>query len=138
MRPLNSEAIFQTLLNRLHLQPGAIFGEKFAGKVVEIGPTLLRASLPGVSLAELCRLEPSGIEAEVVAIEGDYALLSPFAEPLGVTAGSQVVPTGHVHQICLGDFLAGRILDGLAAHWTVCHCPTTVITAHWRHRHRIP
>lgn len=113
MQPLNSDVIFQTLLNRLHPQPGTICGEKFAGKIVEIGPTLLRASLPGVSLAELCRLEPSGIEAEVVAIEGDYALLSPFAEPLGVTAGSQVVPTGHVHQLCLGDFLAGRILDGL-------------------------
>ncbi|MDL4454970.1 EscN/YscN/HrcN family type III secretion system ATPase [Klebsiella michiganensis] len=114
MRQPDSTVIYQALFNRLTtLPPGGSPGERFAGKVVEIGPTLLRASLPGVSLAELCRLEPSGIEAEVVAIAGDYALLSPFAEPLGVTAGSQVVPTGQVHQLCLGDFLTGRILDGL-------------------------
>jgi ATP synthase in type III secretion protein N len=86
---------------------------KIAGKIVEIGPTLMKASLPGASLAELCTLEPSGIPAEVVAIEGNYVSLSPFAEPLGVTTGSKVVPTGKAHQVALGDFLLGSIVDGL-------------------------
>ncbi|MDM5065518.1 EscN/YscN/HrcN family type III secretion system ATPase [Aeromonas salmonicida] len=113
MRTPDATLIYQTLRDRLTLAPAASSGETFAGKVVEVGPTLLRASLPGVSLAELCRLEPAGIEAEVVAIEGDYALLSPFAEPLGVTTGSRVVPTGHVHLLHLGNFLTGRILDGM-------------------------
>jgi len=114
MRLPDREDILEQLIERLQLpaaDPNA--GRQLAGKVVEIGPTLLKASLPGVSLAEICRLEPSGINAEVVAINGDYAMLSPFAEPLGVTTGSRVVPTGSVHQIALGDFLLGRILDGM-------------------------
>lgn len=83
------------------------------GKIVEIGPTLLRAALPGVSLGELCRLEPSGIEAEVVAVQEQHVLLSPFTEPLGVTTGSKVRPLGHLQQLQVGDFLLGRVLDGL-------------------------
>lgn len=122
MRLPDRNIILQQLEQRLRLStkdPQA--GRKLAGKVIEIGPTLLRASLPNVSLAELCRLEPSGIEAEVVAIDGHYAMLSPFAEPLGVAAGSCVVPTGSTHQLQLGDFLLGRILDGLGR--PIDNCP---------------
>ncbi|MBV4465834.1 EscN/YscN/HrcN family type III secretion system ATPase [Pseudomonas sp. SWRI79] len=88
-------------------------GESLYGRITEVGPTLLRASLPGVGLSELCRLEPSGIEAEVVAVEGDFALLSPFAEPLGVTTGSNVRALGRPHEITLGEFLLGTVVDGL-------------------------
>jgi len=114
MRFPQPELILSMLEQRLSLRPAIEgVGVKLAGKVVEIGPTLLRASLPNVSMAELCRLEPTGIEAEVVAIEGNYAMLSPFSEPLGVTTGSDVIPSGSVHQLQLGDFLLGRVLDGL-------------------------
>jgi type III secretion protein N (ATPase) len=88
-------------------------GEKHYGRVTEIGPTLLRASLPGAGLAELCRLNPSGIEAEVVAVQGDFALLSPFAEPLGMTVGCEVEPLGRPHEIALGSFLLGAVIDGM-------------------------
>ncbi|HTI18310.1 MAG TPA: EscN/YscN/HrcN family type III secretion system ATPase [Trinickia sp.] len=88
-------------------------GEKVCGRVTEIGPTLLRASLPGASLAELCRLHPCGIEAEVVKVEGDFALLSPFAEPFGVKVGDEVDPMGHPHQVLLGAFLLGTVVDGM-------------------------
>jgi ATP synthase in type III secretion protein N len=87
--------------------------EKVYGRVTEIGPTLLRASLPGVGLAELCRLHPYGIEAEVVGVEGDFALLSPFAEPLGMKVGCEVEPLGRPHEIALGSFLLGTVLDGM-------------------------
>ena len=88
-------------------------GERFSGQITEVGPTLLRASLPGVGLGERCRLEPSDIEAEVVAVEGDYAVLSPFSEPLGVTTGSHVYAMGKPHEIALGEFLLGSVVDGL-------------------------
>src|SRR5471030_1689031 len=87
-------------------------GEHFNGRITEVGPTLLRASLPGVGLGERCRLEPSDIEAEVVAVEGDYAVLSPFSEPLGVTTGSHVHALGKPHEIALGEFLLGSVVDG--------------------------
>jgi len=114
MRFPQPELMLSMLERRLSLRPAIPgVGVRLAGKVVEIGPTLLRASLPNVSMAELCRLEPSGIEAEVVALEGHYAMLSPFSEPLGVTTGSDVIASGSVHQLQLGDFLLGRVLDGL-------------------------
>lgn len=114
MRLPHQETVLAMLEQRLSLPPPPPdIGVQLAGKVVEIGPTLLRASLPGVSIAEICRLEPSGIEAEVVAIEGNYAMLSPFSEPLGVTTGSKVLASGNVHQLQVGDFLLGRVVDGL-------------------------
>jgi len=114
MRLPQQETVLAMLVQRLSLPPPPPdIGVQLAGKVVEIGPTLLRASLPGVSIAEICRLEPSGIEAEVVAIEGNYAMLSPFSEPLGVTTGSKVLASGNVHQLQVGDFLLGRVVDGL-------------------------
>ncbi len=87
--------------------------EKVYGRVEEVGPTLVRASLPGVGLAELCLIHPSGIEAEVVGVAGQFALLSPFAEPLGMKAGSEVEPLGRPHQIALGAHLLGAVLDGM-------------------------
>ncbi|QGY32156.1 EscN/YscN/HrcN family type III secretion system ATPase [Pantoea cypripedii] len=114
MRLPFEQLLCQELENRLRLPRVLPTSScKIAGKIVEIGPTLMKASLPGASLAELCTLEPSGIPAEVVAIEGNYVSLSPFAEPLGVTTGSKVVPTGKAHQVALGDFLLGSIVDGL-------------------------
>lgn len=110
-------AIIETLL-RQRLAPAAADGamppgETVCGRIADIGPTLLRASLPGVGLAELCRLEPSGIEAEVVSVQGDFALLSPFSEPIGVTVGSRVRALGRPHRIALGAFLLGRVVDGM-------------------------
>lgn len=98
-------------------------GERFNGRITEVGPTLLRASLPGVGLGERCRLEPSNIEAEVVAIDGEYALLSPFSTPLGVTAGSNVHALGKPHEIALGDFLFGSVVDGLGRPLDGRHVP---------------
>ncbi|MFW0929519.1 type III secretion system ATPase SctN [Providencia sp. VP23HZSY-1] len=114
MRQPDYNIIYNTLFERLKFPVNSeSLSVRLTGKIVKIGPTLLRASLPGVSLAEFCHLKPSGIDAEVVSIDGDYALLSPFSEPLGVTVGSDVIPTGHCYQICVGDFLLGRVLDGL-------------------------
>lgn len=114
MRQPDEDFIYQRLSERLNITLKMEQLEvRLTGKIIEIGPTLLRASLPNVSLYEFCYLEPSGIEAEVVAIDGNYAMLSPFSEPLGVTVGSHVVPTGNTHQIHVGDFLLGHVLDGL-------------------------
>ncbi|AIC22568.1 type III secretion protein ATPase [Pseudomonas chlororaphis] len=110
-----------TVLNLLDQQPAftaalplrADCGEQVNGRITEVGPTLLRAALPGVGLHELCRLEPSGIEAQVVSLQGPYALLSPLSEPRGVITGSHVHALGKPHEIALGPFLLGTVIDGL-------------------------
>ncbi|AXY36110.1 EscN/YscN/HrcN family type III secretion system ATPase [Yersinia pseudotuberculosis] len=108
-------------------------GLRYRGPIVEIGPTLLRASLPNVAQGELCRIEPQGMLAEVVSIEQEMALLSPFASSDGLRCGQWVTPLGHMHRVQVGADLAGRILDGLGApidggppltgQWRELDCP---------------
>ena len=100
-------------------------GETRFGRVVDVGPTVVRASLTGAGLGEMCRLEPSGIEAEVVAIRGAFALLSPFATPTGVIAGSLVRPLGRAHRIAVGPFMPGRVFDGMGRPLDGVPLPTT-------------
>jgi flagellum-specific ATP synthase len=53
------------------------------------------------------------IFAEVVGFRRDRVLLMPLGEMEGITPGSQVVATGMVHKIPVGECLLGRVLDGL-------------------------
>ncbi|WP_431769436.1 type III secretion system ATPase SctN [Vibrio sinus] len=89
-------------------------GMKIAGRVTSVGQTLIGAHLPQVGLGELCQVG-EGLPAEVVALDGETALLSPFSEPIGVRCGEAVWPQGEGHQIALGDYLVGSVVDGLGA-----------------------
>lgn len=91
---------------------GGTSPQRLEGRLHEVGATLLRAHLPGVGLGELCTL-PGGEPAEVIAIQGDDALLSPYREPLGMTAGQWVAPTGRRADVGVGDALLGRVVDAL-------------------------
>lgn len=86
--------------------------ERLEGRILTVGTTLLRAHLPGVGLGELCTL-PGGSPAEVVALEGEQALLSPYREPLGLACGMLVSPTGERARIGVGPALLGRVVDAL-------------------------
>ncbi|CNI25216.1 EscN/YscN/HrcN family type III secretion system ATPase [Yersinia pekkanenii] len=88
-------------------------GMEYHGPILDVGPTLLRANLPGVALGELCRIDSAGMLAEVVAIEQQTALLSPFAASTGLRCGQWVSPLGHTHRVRVGSDLVGRVLDGL-------------------------
>lgn len=88
-------------------------GVESRGQILDIGPTLLRAHLPGIALGELCRIASANMLAEVVAIEQQTALLSPFASSAGLRCGQWVSPLGHAHRVRVGPDLAGRVLDGL-------------------------
>ncbi|VVE56140.1 FliI/YscN family ATPase [Pandoraea sputorum] len=85
---------------------------RLEGRLSEVGATLLRAHLPGVGLGELCTL-PDGEPAEVIAVHDHEALLSPYREPLGMTAGQWVEPTGRRADVGVGDALLGRVVDAL-------------------------
>ncbi|MBV8048520.1 MAG: FliI/YscN family ATPase [Paludibacterium sp.] len=83
-----------------------------AGRVREVGQTLLRAYLPQAGLGELCAL-PNGDLAEVIGLVDGEALLSPYREPAGLQIGALVRPSGARAEVDLGPALLGRVLDAL-------------------------
>jgi type III secretion protein N (ATPase) len=85
---------------------------RLEGRLSEVGATLLRAHLPGAGLGELCAL-PDGEPAEVVAVIGEEALLSPYREPVGLCSGMLVRPSGRRADIGVGDAMLGRVVDAL-------------------------
>ncbi|MGQ5524519.1 FliI/YscN family ATPase [Chitinimonas sp. PSY-7] len=87
-------------------------GERYEGRLSEVSATLLRAHMPGAALGELCEVQGVGV-AEVIGVNGNSILLSPYREPQGVTAGMMVQPSGHRAELGVGDGLLGRVVDAL-------------------------
>ncbi|QND86224.1 EscN/YscN/HrcN family type III secretion system ATPase [Chromobacterium vaccinii] len=104
---------YYAILDAIEPPPPPAGGDcRLEGRLSEVGATLLRAHLPGAGLGELCFL-PDGDPAEVVGLDGDEALLSPYREPLGLSCGMLVQPSGRRADIGVGDALRGRVLDAL-------------------------
>jgi ATP synthase in type III secretion protein N len=86
---------------------------KVAGRVVEVYPVIIKAYLPNVALGELCIVEPGGMNAEVVSIQGQHAMLTPLGDPIGIRYGQLVWPLGVSPQLECGPHLIGAVVDGL-------------------------
>ncbi|WP_245798178.1 EscN/YscN/HrcN family type III secretion system ATPase [Vibrio ostreicida] len=104
------------MLNTLeqHVFPDLPFVPSYRqfGKILEVTSTLIRSTLPGAKQGELCRIGQT-LQAEVVAIKGNEAWLSPFRSTTGIGTDMHVEPLGHGHRVKVGDDLLGRIVDGL-------------------------
>ncbi|MDR1595569.1 MAG: hypothetical protein LBR91_01430, partial [Puniceicoccales bacterium] len=87
------------------------------GKVVQVVGTIIKASVPGVKIGELCILknpwEDQEIMAEVVGFSEQTTLLTPIGDIRGVSQSTEVIPTGKVHMVPVGDKLLGRVIDGI-------------------------
>ena len=87
------------------------------GRVEQVVGTIIRAVAPGVKVGELCLLrnpwDDWTLKAEVVGFLKDAALLTPLGDLQGISPETEVVPTGRVHSVPVGDSLLGRILTGL-------------------------
>jgi type III secretion protein N (ATPase) len=87
------------------------------GHVVEVLGTMVRAVIPEAKIGEICILrspeDGSEVPAEVVGFSKESALLTPLGRVQGVSTNMEVLPTGRVHQVACGDWLLGRVLDGL-------------------------
>lgn len=96
------------------------------GRVERISGTMIEAVLQGVQVGELCRLRepaaargglgvapPAGIEAEVVAVHGGRAFLTPLGDVSGLSTRAEVTATGRRLTVAVGPGLLGRVLDGL-------------------------
>lgn len=87
------------------------------GKVIQVVGTIIKASVPGVKVGEVCILrnpwEGTEVSAEVVGFTKETVLLTALGAMVGISAQTEVIPTRRVHMVPVGDSLLGRVLDGL-------------------------
>ncbi len=87
------------------------------GKLQQAVGTLVRASGLRADVGELCRLIDGRtgreIRAEVIGFEGDTVLMSPMGSLDGLSGATQVLATGQRHTVPVGDFMLGRVVDGM-------------------------
>jgi ATP synthase in type III secretion protein N len=89
-----------------------------SGTVDEVVGLVLRATVPGVALGEIVRIDRRDREplaAEVVGFRGEQAVLLPLGELAGVAPAGAVWRTGAALSIQCGEDLLGRVLDGIGA-----------------------
>ena len=90
---------------------------KVNGRVTQVLGTIIKAVVPDVKIGELCSLknpwEKNVLMAEVVGFYKQEALLTPLGELIGVSSSTEVIPSGTMHQVPVGEELLGRVLDGL-------------------------
>lgn len=87
------------------------------GRVEQVVGTIIKATVPGVKVGELCILRNPGekwvLRAEVVGFSKNTALLTPLGDLEGISYHTEVVPTGHVLSVPVGEELLGRVLNGV-------------------------
>ncbi|MDR1111001.1 MAG: type III secretion system ATPase SctN [Deltaproteobacteria bacterium] len=87
------------------------------GRVEQVIGTIIRAVAPGVRVGEICILRNPNqnwtLKAEVVGFVKDVALLTPLGDIGGLSPDTEVIPTGEIHSVPVGDDLLGRVLSGL-------------------------
>ncbi|MGR7920172.1 flagellum-specific ATP synthase FliI [Zobellella denitrificans] len=85
------------------------------GRLLRVTGMVLEVSGCRLILGQRCRVETHGggeLEAEVVGLDREQALLMPLAPPSGLFTGSRVSPCSPDARLAVGDNLLGRILDG--------------------------
>ena len=90
------------------------------GLVTQVIGLVVESIGPAAQVGEVCEIRSGGrsapvIKAEVVGFKANRLLLMPLGEMAGIKPGSEVVATGDMQQVTVGDFLLGRVLDGLGA-----------------------
>lgn len=87
------------------------------GRILQVAGTVVKAILPQAKIGELCLLknlhEEKPVLAEVIGIEKKDVLLAPIGDMSGMSTSTEVVPTGTVLNIPVGDQLLGCVLDGV-------------------------
>jgi ATP synthase in type III secretion protein N len=84
------------------------------GRVKQLRGPVVRAAFAGVRHGAICaiaRNDGPPLLAEVIGIEGDDVILSPFGATEGLAAGAVVRLSGAALHIPVGDALRGRIID---------------------------
>jgi len=87
------------------------------GRVTQAVGTIIKASINGVRIGEICQLiDPDSnqiIPAEVIGFSKQEALLTPLSEMHGLSANTEVLATGRSHEITISENILGRVFNGL-------------------------
>lgn len=86
------------------------------GHVTQVIGLVIESCGPLSAVGDVCRIEcgrGQEVLAEVVGFRGDRVLLMPLCPVQGIEPGSPVITLGRSLSVQVGDFLKGRILNGL-------------------------
>lgn len=86
------------------------------GRVTEVAGLVLKATVPGVRIGEMCYIDTGfgkRIVSEVVGFKDEAVMLMPLSDAQGIGPDCEVLPSGRQFSIRCGVGLLGRILDGL-------------------------
>src|SRR5471032_2748156 len=105
------EELMPRLAERLaHARP-----RPMKGTIRSIRGVLLRASVAGVRIGELCKLNDPGngrsLSAEVIGFDEDEAILSPIGSMEGLSTRTQITATGETLGVTVGDAQLGRVIS---------------------------
>ncbi|BBP77100.1 FliI/YscN family ATPase [Pseudomonas gingeri] len=103
------------LLPRLQSRLSAARPRPVKGTIRSIRGVLLRASVAGVRIGELCRLRDPGsgrsLAAEVIGFDDDEAILSPIGSMEGLSTHTEITATGESLGVVVGDGQLGRVIS---------------------------
>ena len=105
------------LVQRLNARVEQAEPRPMRGRVLRVRGVMVHASLPMARIGELCYLRDPvtqrQVAAEVVGFAEDEAILTPIGELDGLSTRAQVIPTGTVLEIPVGDALLGKAISPL-------------------------
>ena len=109
---------FDYITDMLHGALGQTKTIHIRGRVIQVTGTIIKAVVPSVKIGEICHLRNSDnshypIKAEVVGFSQGTALLIPMGDIQGISSDTEVIPSGRVHMVPVGNALLGRVLDGM-------------------------
>ena len=109
--------MFRNMLDPLRSALHDVRTLEVRGRVTQVVGTIVRASVSGAKVGDICLLRHpdhgTEIQAEVVGFVQDAVLLTPIGEMAGISTETEVIPTGHSYMVPVGPHLLGRVLDGL-------------------------
>lgn len=90
------------------------------GTVLRVSGTTIEAVVGTVRVGELCHLvDPANAAnnglAEVIGLTPSSAILVPVGGTKGLSAATEIIPTGQVMSVRVGPEVIGRVLDGFGA-----------------------
>ncbi len=88
-----------------------------SGRVAKVIGLAIEVEGLNASVGEMCQIIPAKgrapMAAEVVGFHDDRVVVMPYGELAGIQAGCEVLASGRLFDIPVGDALLGRVIDGL-------------------------
>ncbi|MHC8326698.1 FliI/YscN family ATPase [Pseudomonas sp. LB1P83] len=105
----------QQIMPRLCGRLGKARPRPMKGTIRSIRGVLLRATVAGVGIGELCLLyDPNSgrsLTAEVIGFDEDEAILSPIGSMEGLSTRTEITATGETLGVSVGDGQLGRVVS---------------------------